>query len=98
MSARLAMPMVPQPKQTKARGCQIIGDEFHEWPAGVIRRKSVMVRDAAAVPWPRLGRLLRVIGARLILARAGRFCGVWFWVFHIGRRSAGPGSHGTRQP
>ena len=35
----------PQPVLTKARGRQIIGDEFHEWPAGIIRRKSVLLRD-----------------------------------------------------
>lgn len=35
----------PQPVLMKARGRQIIGDEFHEWPAGIIRRKSVLAHD-----------------------------------------------------
>lgn len=35
----------PQPILTTARGRQIIGDEFHEWPVGIIRRISLLKHD-----------------------------------------------------
>lgn len=41
---QLRLVVDPQPVLTTARGTQIIGDEFHEWPAGIVRRKSVLLR------------------------------------------------------
>ena len=47
MSERIHV-LKPQPVLVRGRhGNQVIGDEFHEWPAGIIRRKSIFIQDSA---------------------------------------------------